>query len=83
MVVKELHIDINTAMSICIKNGYQIFPFAVGKSFKIKVVKPDGSEVVYDKLVGSKEVAAAYRKTYIAWAKEINKTQEDASKTNT
>lgn len=79
MVTKELHIDINKAMSICLTNGYRVFPFVVGKSFKIKVIKPDGSDVVYDKLISGKEVAQAHRKTYIAWAKEILKEQSDAN----
>ena len=82
MKVKELHIDINKAMSICIRNGIKVYPVPVGKMFAVEVDKGDSSLKRYDALVSSKEVAAAVRKTYIAWSKLILKKEQDAIPTN-
>lgn len=78
MLVKELHIDINKAMSICVRNGVKVYPVPVGGSFHIEVVNGTALPKRYEKKVSSKDVAAAVRKTYIAWAKSILKQQEDA-----
>lgn len=82
MIVKEVHIDINTAMSICIREGVKVYPVPIGKQFAIEVDKGSGPPKRYDSLVGSKEVAAAQRKTYIAYAKQILKQRENANTTN-
>ena len=82
MIIKELHIDINKAMSICIRNGVRVYPVPVGKMFAVQVDKGDSSLKRYDALVSSKEVAAAVRKTYIAWSKVILKKEQDAKPTN-
>ena len=82
MKVKELHIDINKAMSICIRNGIKVYPVPVGKMFAVEVDKGDSSLKRYDALVSSKEVAAAVRKTYIAWSKLILKKEQDAIPAN-
>jgi len=82
MQTKELNIDINKAMSICIRNGVKVYPVPVGRMFAIEVDKSSGELRRYDNLVSSKEVATAQRKTYIAWAKLILKQQQDAEVTN-
>lgn len=63
MAVKELHIDINKAMSICIRNGIKVYPVPIGRLFAVEVDKGSGEIKRYDSLVSSKEVAAAVRKT--------------------
>ena len=73
----EKKVDINTAMSICIRNGVKVYPVAAGRMFKIEVDKETESPKRYDALVSSKEVASAVRKTYIAFAKLILKEQRD------
>ena len=80
--VKEVNLDINTAMSICIRKGVKVYPVSVGRMFAIEVDKGSGSVKRYDSLVSAKEVAASQRKTYIAWAKEILKRKENGNKTN-
>ena len=65
-------------MSICIRKGVKVYPVPVGRLFAIEVDKGLGELKRYANLVGSKEVAAAQRKTYIAWAKLILKEQQDA-----
>ena len=82
MAVKELHIDINKAMSICIRNGVRVYPVSVGRLFAIEVKKGMEKPKRYPTLVSQKEVAAAVRKTYIAWSKAILKQKEDANSTN-
>lgn len=82
MAVKELHIDINKAMSVCIRNGVKVYPVPVGRSFAIEVVNGDAAPKRYDKVVSSSQVAAAVRKTYIAWSKAILKEQENGNQTN-
>jgi|TARA_R110000737_G_C14434205_1_gene460198 hypothetical protein len=82
MIVKELHIDINKAMSVCIRNGVKVYPVPVGRMFAVEVDKGDSNPKRYDALVSSKEVAAAVRKTYIAWSKVILKKEKDAESTN-
>tara|TARA_R110002012_G_scaffold294580_1_gene490780 strand:- start:245 stop:496 length:252 start_codon:yes stop_codon:yes gene_type:complete len=82
MIVKELNIDINKAMSICIRNGVRVYPVPVGKMFAVEVDKGDLNLKRYDALVSSKEVAAAVRKTYIAWSKVILKKEQDAKSTS-
>ena len=77
-MVKELNIDINKAMSICIRNGVKVYPVPLGRLFAVEVDKPSGLKR-YDKLINGKEVAAAVRKTYIAYAKLILKDKEDAN----
>ena len=79
MAVKELHIDINKAMSICIRNGVKVYPVPVGRMFAIEVDKGEPTPKRYETLVSQKEVAAAVRKTYIAWSKAILKTNKDDS----
>lgn len=78
MITKDLHIDINTAMSICIRNGIKVYPVPVGRSFAIEVVNGEQSPKRYEKVVSSNQVAAAVRKTYIAYAKVVLKSKEDA-----
>jgi len=82
MKMKELHIDINKAMSICIRNGVKVYPVPVGRLFAIEVDKGAAIPKRYDKLVSGKEVAAAVRKTYIAYSKLILKQQQDAKVTD-
>lgn len=82
MKTKELHIDINKAMSVCIRNGVKVYPVPVGRMFAIEVDKGSGNLKRYDSLVSGKEVAAAVRKTYIAYSKLILKNKEDANTTN-
>lgn len=82
MAVKELHIDINKAMSICIRNGVKVYPVPVGRMFAVEVDKGDKVTKRYPTLVSQKEVAAAVRKTYIAWSKAILKQKQDANSTN-
>lgn len=82
MLKKDLHIDINKAMSICIRNGVKIYPVPVGKKFAIEVDKSNAEPKRYDLLVSGKEVAAAVRKTYIAYSKVILKQKQDANSTN-
>lgn len=71
MVVRELHIDINKAMSICIRNNVKVYPVPVGRQFVIEVDNGGPKPKRYEKVVSSKNVAAAVRKTYIAYAKSI------------
>lgn len=78
MAVKELHIDINKAMSICIRNNVKVYPVPVGKQFVIEVDNGLEEPKRYDKTVSSNNVAAAVRKTYIAYAKSIIKEQNNA-----
>ena len=75
---KEIQIDINKAMSICVRNGVKVYPVPSGKLFKVEVYKEDDVTKIYDKAVSSKEVASAVRKTYIAYAKAILKEQLNA-----
>lgn len=82
MAVRELHIDINRAMSVCIRNGVKVYPVPVGRLFAVEVQKNEEPPKRYDSLVSSKEVASAVRKTYIAWSKLILKQQQDAKVTN-
>ena len=82
MKIKELNIDINKAMSICIRNGVKVYPVPVGRMFAIEVDKGAAIPKRYDQLVSGKEVAAAVRKTYIAYSKLILKQQQDAKATN-
>ncbi|TVZ55618.1 hypothetical protein OD91_0873 [Lutibacter sp. Hel_I_33_5] len=82
MAVRELHIDINKAMSICIRNGVKVSAVPVGKLFAVEVEKENSEPKRYDALVSSKGVAAAVRKTYIAWSKAILKEQENGNSTN-
>ncbi|QOD60630.1 hypothetical protein H9I45_15020 [Polaribacter haliotis] len=82
-IVKEIQLDINKAMSICIRNGVKVYPVPVGRMFAIEVDKGAGVFKRYETLVSSKEVAASQRKTYIAWAKQILKQKEDANNTKT
>ena len=81
-IVKEKHIDINSAMSICIRNGVKVYPVPVGRSFAVEVDFSNGKLKRYDALVNGKEVAMAVRKTYIAYSKLILKQQEDGNETN-
>ncbi|OCK44358.1 hypothetical protein BA195_06690 [Tenacibaculum soleae] len=74
----EKQIDINSAMSTCIRSGVKVYPVPVGRLFAIEVEKHDGSKKRYDELVTSKDVARAQRKTYIAYARLILKTKQDA-----
>lgn len=82
-LVKQAQLDINTAMSICARNGVRVYPVTVGNMFAIEVVKETEKPKRYEELVSGKEVATAHRKTYIAWAKHILKQQQDADSTNT
>tara|TARA_B100000809_G_C15112830_1_gene521266 strand:- start:356 stop:607 length:252 start_codon:yes stop_codon:yes gene_type:complete len=82
MMIKELQIDINKAMSICIRKGVKVYPIPVGRLFAIEVDKGAAVPKRYDALVSGKDVAAAVRKTYIAWAKLILKQQQDANSAN-
>ena len=81
-MIKELHIDINTAMSICIRNGVKVYPVPVGRMFAVEVDKGAADVKRYDQLVSGKLVAAACRKTYIAWAKVILKQQQEQQDAN-
>ena len=79
-LVKNLQLDINKAMSICVRHGVKVYPVPVGKLFLIEVDKGNGKIKRYnDSLVSSKNVATAQRKTYIAYAKQILKQREDAN----
>ena len=82
MKIKEVHIDINKAMSVCIRNGVKVYPVPVGRMFAIEVEKGAAIPKRYERLVSSKEVASAVRKTYIAYSKAILKDKEDAKPTN-
>lgn len=82
MAIKELHIDINKAMSICIRNGYKVYPVPVGRQFVIEVDKGSAGIKRYAKVVSAAQVAAAVRKTWIAYSKQIIKQKEDAKQTN-
>lgn len=81
-MIKELKIDVNKATSICLRNGYKVYPVIVGKKFAIEVSLPDGNCKRYTKLVSGNEVGAAQRKTYIAYAKLIIKEKHNGSTTN-
>lgn len=81
-MVKEIQLDINKAMSICIRNGVKVYPVPVGRLFAIEVDKGIGKPKRYANLVSSKDVSASQRKTYIAWAKQILKNKEDADITS-
>ena len=70
MTMKALKIDINTAMSICIRNGVKVFPIPSGKKFKIQVDK-NGTLITYDKEIDGKLVANAMNKTYKYWGLKI------------
>lgn len=37
MIKKRLHIDINKAMSICLRNGVKVMPVVDGRGFVIHV----------------------------------------------
>lgn len=78
MATIEVNIDINKAMSVCIRNGVKIYPVPVGRQFVIEVEQGSGEKRRYDKKVSSKEVAAAVRKTYIAYCKSILKQRTNA-----
>jgi len=80
--IKQLKIDINHAMSICIRNGLKVYPVPIGSRFAIEVDKGSATPKRYDVLVSSKEVHTAVRKTYIAYAKLILKQEEDANIAN-
>lgn len=80
-MIKEISLDINKAMSICIRNNIKVYPVPVGSQFAIEVDKGVGCPKRYDLLVSSKEVAAAVRKTWIAFAKLIIKQEADANST--
>ena len=82
MKTREVHVDINKAMSVCIRNGVKVYPVPVGRMFAIEVEKGAAVPKRYDRLVSSKEVAAAVRKTYIAYSKVILKNKEDAKLTD-
>jgi hypothetical protein len=82
MKVREVHVDINKAMSVCIRNGVKVYPVPVGSMFAIEVEKGAAVPKRYDRLVSSREVAAAVRKTYIAYSIVILKEREDAAVTN-
>ena len=81
MMKKEIHIDINKAMSICIRAGVKVYPVPVGRLFAVEVQKNEEKPKRYEALVAAKEVAAAVRKTYIAWSKSILKQKENAERT--
>jgi len=81
IVVKELQLDINKAMSICVRNGVKVYPVPIGRLFAVEVDRKSGIKR-YDSLVSGKEVAAAVRKTYIAFAKLILKQEQDANNTD-
>jgi len=81
MAVKELHIDINTAMSLCLRNGVKVYPVISGRKFKIQVDNNNKLKT-YDAVVDSSKVANAMHKTYVAWAKLILKNKENANSTN-
>ena len=73
----ELNMDINQAMSICLRNSVYVMPEIEGSKFVIVVVG-GGFGVRYDKLVSGKEVATACSKTYKHVARLIiNKQEED------
>jgi|TARA_R110002153_G_scaffold216051_1_gene368676 hypothetical protein len=76
--IKEKHIDINKAMSICIRAGVRVYPVPIGRMFAIEVVNGAAEPKRYDKLVSSNDVAAAQRKTYIMYARSLIKDQLDA-----
>lgn len=78
MKLKEKHIDINKAMSICIRAGVRVYPVPIGRMFAIEVVNGPDKPKRYDKLVSSNDVAAAQRKTYIMYARSLIKDQLDA-----
>ena len=61
------HIDINTAMSICLRNGIKVYPVINGRMFQIEV-DDNGKITKFDKLVDGKSVANAQSKTYRHYA---------------
>ena len=68
--MSTLQIDINTAMSICIRNGIRVYPVPSGRKFKIEVDN-NGTKIIYDKEIEGKYVANAHNKTYKHWALKI------------
>ncbi|CAL2084075.1 hypothetical protein [Tenacibaculum sp. 190524A02b] len=69
-MMKSVRIDINTAMSICIRNGVKVFPVVKGRGFVINV-EDNGKIIEYDKLVDSSKVATAMTKVYKHFALKI------------
>ena len=79
-MLKELHIDISKAMSICIKHGLKVYPVPSGRMFKIEVDN-NGTLKRYDKEVASKAINKALSNTYKHFAVQFIKQQQDANST--
>ena len=76
--MKPVQIDINKAISVCIKHGVLVYPVPSGNRFKIQVKSPN-ELITYDKEIDGKFVANAQNKTYKYHALKI---LDDANKTN-
>ena len=77
--MKQVQIDINKALSICIKNKVIVYPVMSGRRFKIQV-NDNGSLTTYDKEIAGDKVSNAQSKVYKYHALKIlnnaNKTIE-------
>ena len=69
------HIDINTAMSICITNGIKVYPIVSGVMFRV-AVDDNGKIKTYDKLVTKSSIANAVAKTYRWYALQLKQKQD-------
>jgi len=75
----EINIDINSAMSTCLRAGVKVEPVKNNGRFSIEIDN-NGTIIKGEKLFGSKEIANAVSKTYKYYAKLILKQKEDARK---
>ena len=73
----EVYIDINAAMSICIRSGVKIYAVVSGPN-KFKVQLDDNGQLqTFDKEFTGKDVATAVHKAWRWYAKKL-KIKQDA-----
>ena len=74
MKTVEINIDINSAMSVCVRAGVIIYPIKKGDKFGVEV---NDNELVITgrKEYGTKEIANACNKAYKYYAKKLIRKQ--------
>jgi len=75
----NVEIDINKAISVCLKNNTKCYPIVLSKGlgFKIEVSIKDKIYTFDKRLKNNKEAIIAQEKTYIFYAKKYIKAEEE------
>ena len=73
--VVEIYIDINSAMSTCLRNGVKVYPVIKGRKFSIEV-DYNGRKICGIKEFGHNNIANGVSKTYKYYARKILQQQD-------